>query len=89
MATEQVLAVPRMWGFRVERRQENKTAEQNIVTLHLVPLDKDECDITSMKVNLRGAVEWADDLDPERYGTVEVTFGTIGRTSKLEEHDAD
>ena len=87
MATDTVLAVPRMWGFRRERRQENKTAEKNIVTLHLKPLDEDECDVSSMKVNLRGAVGWADDLDPERYGTVEVTFGTIGRTSKLEEHE--
>ncbi|MEE9198141.1 MAG: hypothetical protein V3U45_08340 [bacterium] len=86
MAAQQI-AVPRSWGFRVERRQENKTAETNVVTLHLVPLDKDECDVTSLKVNLRGAVAWAEDLDPERFGTVEVAFGTIGRTSKLEEHE--
>lgn len=84
---EQELAVPRSWTFRVERRQENITAEQRVITLHLKPIDKDEADVTSMKVNVDGDSPWWDDMTPEKFATVEVTFGTKTHTADVMKPD--
>ncbi len=84
LGKELELVTPHTWEFKIERRQENITAEMKITTLHLKPFDDDEADISSIKVNLTGDPHWAKELTPERAASIMITFGDQRKIASME-----
>ncbi len=89
MPLETEVVAPHSWEFKIERRQENITAELKISTLHLKPLEKSEADVKSMVVNLTGDPAWAKELTPERAASIVITFGTQKKLSSVEDFEGE
>ncbi len=89
MPLETEIMAPHSWEFKIERRQENITAELKTTTLHLKPLADEESDVSSLKVNLTGDPEWAKELTPERAASVVITFGTQKKLSSVEDFEGE